>query len=117
MVLAVGLVGTGAHRDRHGFGRDQGVDEARQGAPLDLATADGAAIIADPLAELAEATIAVIDDDAVPVTAAPADQQTRQEEGGTTQSIEAFRARRAHPQGRRPELFRQPRLAELHPLP
>jgi len=65
MVLAVGLLHIGTHRDRYSFGRYQLVGEARQYAPLDVATANRPAIAAGPLAEVTETAVAIVDDDAV----------------------------------------------------
>ena len=48
MVLAVGLLRVGAHRDRHSLRGYQLVGKARQYAPLDVVATNGPAIVADP---------------------------------------------------------------------
>jgi hypothetical protein len=63
--LSVGLLGIGAHCDRHGFGRYQLVGEAYQHAPLDVVTANRPTIVAGPFAEVTKTAVPVVDDDAV----------------------------------------------------
>jgi hypothetical protein len=77
MVLEIGLLCMSAHRDCHGLGRDQLIGETCQHAPLDVVTANGAAILANPFAEMTEAAVTVIDDDTVFAAAASADEQAR----------------------------------------
>jgi hypothetical protein len=76
MVLAIGFLGVGAHCDGHGLGRYQLVGKARQHAPLDVVAANGAAVIADPFAEMTKAAVAIVDDDAILAAAASAGEQT-----------------------------------------
>ncbi len=77
MVLAIGLLRIGTHRDRYSFGRHQLVSEARQHAPLDVVAANRPAIVAGPLAEVTETPVAIVDDDAVSGAATSAGEQAR----------------------------------------
>jgi Tetracyclin repressor-like, C-terminal domain len=97
MVLAVGLLRIGTHRDRYSFGRHQLVGEARQHAPLDVVAANRPAIVAGPLAEVTETAVAIVDDDAVSGAATSAGEQARQKEGGATEAVQPFRARGTAP--------------------
>jgi hypothetical protein len=76
MILAIGLLGIGAHRCRHSLGRHQLVSKARQHAPLDIVAANGTTIIADPFAVMTETAITVIRDNAILSATASANQQT-----------------------------------------
>ena len=77
MVLAIGLLRIGAHRDRHGFGRYQLIGKARQHAPLDVVAANSTAIVTYPFAEMTETAVAIVDDDAVSGAATSAGEQAR----------------------------------------
>jgi len=74
VVLAVGLLGIGAHCDRYSLGRYQLIGKARQHAPLDVVTAYSSAIVAHPLAEMTKTAVAVVDDDAIFAAATSASQ-------------------------------------------
>ena len=93
MVLAVGLLSVGTHRDRHSLRGYQLVGKTHQHAPLDVIPANSPTIVADPFAEMAETAIAVVDNDAVSGATASAGEQARQEEGRTAEPIQPFRSR------------------------
>ncbi|CEF48493.1 unnamed protein product [uncultured bacterium] len=117
VVPPIGLLGTSPDCTGHRLGRDELVGEAAQHTPLDSVSPHRTAVVADPLPKVAEAAIAVIDDDAILPTAAAAGEQARQEVGGTTQTIHPHRTSCMDPVGCGVELLREFGLAELHPLP
>ena len=75
MILAISLLRIRTHCNRHGLGRYQLVGKARQHPPLNVVAANGTAVVADPLAEVTETAIAVIDNDAILAATASADEQ------------------------------------------
>lgn len=117
LVLPVGLLHIGAHRPGHGIGRNQLVLQTRQSPSLDHLPSHRTVVVAGTAPVVVQAAITVPRDDPVLAAAATARQQAGQQEGRTAQTVDAFRPRFPHADGRWLELLRKLGLPIFHRLP